>query len=356
MHIVTRNVNSAFRSMVEAFDSGMSVVRKPYSNPNGSGFTLAIDEPVTITYKQPKERVLFNSARDLNPFFALYESLWMLAGRNDVESLAYYCSKIARFSDDGETFNGAYGYRWRHADGYGSKDENDNVDQLNLIVKQLKDNPNSRQAVLAMWNVEDDLLKTGKSKDICCNLMVKFKVREQKLDITVFNRSNDLILGTLGNDYVVFSFLQEYMAARLGIEVGVYHQISDDMHVYENNWKPKDWIESYEGYDNFYHKNFKSDWESVPFIENPDVFEKELIEFVEVNSKFTTDPMYRVYWEEPFLANVAQPMCYAFHFHKEKDYQGALYRCGEIKADDWRLACTQWLKKRSMKSAKENEV
>src|SRR5262249_11634251 len=148
------------------------------------GTVLVIDEPVTITYTHPRERVLFNTVRDANPFFHLYEALWMLAGRNDVAPLSYYNSRMKEFSDDGKTLNGAYGYRWRNARGreYGSGltivmvDDPTlptgkrpvcadlsvgSCDQLDTLVNHLRADPTSRRAVLQMWNVEDDLLKIG---------------------------------------------------------------------------------------------------------------------------------------------------------------------------------------------------
>ena len=103
--------------------------------------------------------VLFNSARDCNPWFHLYESLWMLAGRNDVASIAYYAKNMANYSDDGKTLNGAYGFRWRHMVARGQPWKG--VDQLDILVNHLKADPTSRRAVLQMWNVEDDLLKIG---------------------------------------------------------------------------------------------------------------------------------------------------------------------------------------------------
>jgi thymidylate synthase len=169
----------------------------------------------------------------------------MLAGRNDVDSVAYYAKQMREYSDDGKTLNGAYGYRWRKAKtnvlGSGVDDGivYDEIDQLAVIVNHLKAQTESRRAVLQMWNVEDDLLKIGsdldfmrgkESKDVCCNLSVMFAVRKVNtgpgdygdeyrsyLDMTVTNRSNDLIWGLLGANFVHFTILQEYMAARLGV-------------------------------------------------------------------------------------------------------------------------------------------
>src|SRR5690606_9555427 len=117
-----------------------------------NGPVAQILEPVIVTYTHPRERVLLYTERDCNPFFHLYESLWMLAGRNDVAPLAYYNKRMPEFSDDGKTFHGAYGYRWRTHFGW---------DQLRAIVEELRTNSNSRRVVLQMWdanisNLRDD--------------------------------------------------------------------------------------------------------------------------------------------------------------------------------------------------------
>jgi hypothetical protein len=88
----------------------------------------------------------------------------MLAGRNDVATVAYYAKQMREYSEDGKTLNGAYGYRWRNqlVNVYEHGDPTwQHVDQLDVLVAHLKADPTSRRAVLQMWNVEDDLLKIG---------------------------------------------------------------------------------------------------------------------------------------------------------------------------------------------------
>lgn len=362
MHLTTRNVNTAFKALVNLFakekgdiygqgfivDQRDKVVRRPSRN----GPVLMVDEPVTITYTHPKERVLFNQARDANPFFHLYESLWMLAGRNDVAPLAYYASNMSNYSDDGETLNGAYGYRWRHFQPVKEPGWEDlERDQLDLLVAHLKADPTSRRAVLQMWDVEDDLLKIGESKDVCCNTAVYFSVRTIEgdrcepwfLDMTVTNRSNDLIWGCLGANAVHFSFLQEYMAARIGVEVGRYNQFTNNLHVYESNWKPDEWLASAnvtDGYGDLKGGTF------ISLVKDPAMFEEELPRFVErFSGKLPAEDLADD-WKEPFLLDVAQPMLIAFACHKVRDYHGAFAGMEHIMADDWRTVATNWLTKR----------
>lgn len=398
MHLKTRNVNTAFRHLVGMMSGAgdyhtdrdaPAVVRRPSRN----GSVLQVDEPVTVTYSHPRERVLFNAARDCNPFFHLFESLWMLAGRNDVASVAYYAKQVREYSDDGGVLNGAYGYRWRHSQvpDHQNLENGDGVDQLEALVDHLKADPTSRRAVLQMWNVEDDLLKIGQpckscatvgkgprkdcpwckgsnfqdgSRDVCCNLSVMFSIRNVStgieaaghidvLDMTVTNRSNDMIWGMLGANYVHFSFLQEYMAARLGVDVGVYHHFTNNLHVYDWNWKPEEWLAAENAQPFGFHTSNPDDWGSqyrgwaaVPLVKYPAAFEVELPEFVETHSGKLAADRLENRWTEPFLSSVAGPLLTAFACHKEKADHCAFQAAGMIAADDWRIAAENWLRRR----------
>lgn len=186
-----------------------------------NGPVLVSPEPVTTVYTHPTEKVIFHPERDANPAFHLYESLWMLAGRNDVAGPARYVKRMATFSDDGRTLHDAYGHRWRRKW----------TDQLNIIVQRLRDNPEDRRCVLQMWSSFDDLANNGRA--VPCNLTATFQRDiEGRLDLAVFNRSNDIIWGAYGANAVQFGTLLEYMAARIGCPVGTYSQISINWHAY----------------------------------------------------------------------------------------------------------------------------
>ena len=368
MHTVHRNVNHAFNHYVcEAhhYPKFLNIRELPSRN----GPVMQIMEPVTITYESPRERVLFNPARDANPFFHLYEALWMLAGRRDVAPVAYYASNMRNYSDDGETLNGAYGYRWRQAQKWVSEDptmldthefpmwEPYRVDQLETLLGHLAgaEEP-TRRAVLSMWNVEDDLLKVDSSKDVCCNLAARFKVREERtvgddgydearlyLDMTVFNRSNDLVWGAFGANVVHFSFLQEYMACALGIEVGRYNQISDDLHIYVERWNPDQLIKGMEASPVTYPP-------TAPklFVDsaNREDFDQVLVEFV---SRYSGGERPEKAWTVSgysFLDDVAVPMCESFYAHKRKDYDQARSWLDKMPTCDWELAARLWIQRR----------
>ena len=375
MHLTYNNVNDAFSGLVEAMhlsqhrnwvpDSKVPRV-KTVVRQSRYGDVLMIPEPVTVTYRRPEDRVLFNPIRDCNPFFHVYESLWMLAGRNDVACLAYFNSRMSEFSDDGKLLRGSYGHRWRSWFGY---------DQLDVIVRELRVNPDSRRCVLSMWYATglpgtstSDLhtAVTPGSKDVPCNTHAYFLVNDGKLDMTVCNRSNDLVWGMLGANIVHLSFLQEYLAAHIGIPVGLYHQFTNNLHVYVNRWTPVDWLR-------FSNRDYRT-MHDQPIVDYPlyqgvsvplcqpldkadrrfhplcnvdgtmltaDTFYKQVQHFVEhVNDLTETG------YSEPFLEWVAKPMMLAFHAHKRRNYDDALNCCDSILASDWKIAAHQWIDRR----------
>jgi len=192
-----------------------------------NGRVIRAEGPVATVYSSPLEKVVSWKVRDANPFFHLYESLWMLAGRRDVGGPARYAKNMLNYSDDGQTLHDAYGYRWREYFGR---------NQIAQIVQQLKANPLDRQCVLQMWDPKVDLGRKGKA--VPCNLVATFQIDPvwSKLNMTVFCRSNDIIWGTYGANAVHFGFLLEYVAVKTGFQVGKYTQISVNYHAYEEQY------------------------------------------------------------------------------------------------------------------------
>ncbi len=104
---LVRNVSEALCLAKQALEiSGVLVKTR-----NGAAYEFP--GPVVTTYTHPRERVLFYKERDANPFFHFMESMWMLAGRNDVDWIMQFNGRMNTYSDDGVTFHGAYGHRWR---------------------------------------------------------------------------------------------------------------------------------------------------------------------------------------------------------------------------------------------------
>ena len=170
---------------------------------------------VATVIAEPQRRVHVVPGRWANPFLALSDSLHVLAGRSDVASLLPYNQRIVEFSDDGHWLYGAYGPRI--------------ANQIMPLIERLRANPTDRRAILSIWEERDLQAST---LDPPCNDIVAFKLREDRLYMTVFNRSNDLHWGLYAVNVYQFSILQEYIAARLQVELGTQTHISNSLHVY----------------------------------------------------------------------------------------------------------------------------
>ena len=213
--IKVRNVN-------EALGEGFQWLKVAgIDEPSRNGPVRVAPDPVVTEYTHPTERVLFNIDRDANPVFHLLESIWMLAGRDDVGFLLPYNARMALYAEPNGAVHGAYGYRWRKMFG---------VDQLLEIANELRRNPSSRQCVLQMWSAQADL--GAVVKDRPCNTHVYFDCRGGALNMTVCCRSNDILWGAYGANAVHFSMMQELVAWGAEVPVGVYRQMSNNFHAY----------------------------------------------------------------------------------------------------------------------------
>ena len=335
--IKANNINDAFVKGVDLFKGQTNFRRQKSRN----GDTLECVDPVTTVYKKPWERVLLEETRDANPFFHLVEAIWMMAGSNNLRQLTHFNAGMANFSDNGELLNGAYGYRWRKQFDH---------DQLPTIIEMLKQDPDSRRVVLQMWDAVHDL--NSPSIDIPCNTNIYFKVRDYELQMTVCNRSNDMIWGAYGANVVHMSVLQEYIAASLDLPMGKYYQISDSFHIYDTEqWKTIKNID----FDAFSH--------ALPMY-----YPKDLIPVVDEYTTFTQDCKYflnvlptgketqlelshceSISWssfKNRIFPLVLRPMIKAFTYHKMRDYENCYKQIENIQAEDWRMACTTWITKR----------
>lgn len=168
------------------------------------------------------ERTILLAGRRWNPAFAVVEAAWVIAGRNDVKTLEKFIKNFRDYSDDGHTLQGAYGNRLRYFFGR---------DQIEVAIEELTRNPTSRRVVLSLYGSNDLGLK---SKDIPCNTQINLRRVNGQLEMTVFNRSNDLWLGVPYN-WFVFRVLQHMIADRLKIPCGIQRHISTCLHLYQDH-------------------------------------------------------------------------------------------------------------------------
>lgn len=320
-------------TVCEALPKGVSLLQEAgHIEDSRAGPVLVAPWPVATVYHQPLERVLLNPIRDANPFFHLMESMWMLVGRDDATFLDTYVQDFsARFSEDGVQ-HGAYGKRWRN---HFCFDGNYPIDQLDVLVDQLKADPASRQAVLTMYDPMADMIGIGhpRYKDIPCNTQVFFRIKDHRLHQTVMCRSNDIIWGCYGANAVHFAFLLEYMAARIGVGVGTYTQVSNNFHAYVEPLtklmeRADDLVE-----------NLYTRCHGLPAVlmDDPSTFDQELDRVLRGDDRTMRNR---------FLSGTVATAMAAMRVYRIGDRKGALTVAGGIDASDWRQACCEWIERR----------
>lgn len=164
--------------------------------------------------------VLTSKPRKLGYRFMAAEAAWILSGDDKVDTISPFSKEISKFSDDGKVFAGAYGPKI--------------LDQLDYVVDALKQDRDTRQAVLTIWRENP-----GPSKDVPCTVSVQWLVRDGKLHCVDTMRSSDL---WLGHPYDVFNFsmlslyvLLDLRAAGVELELGDLFLQAGSKHVYVRN-------------------------------------------------------------------------------------------------------------------------
>lgn len=317
--IKAHNVNDAFLSGLWWLRT--AGVREESRN----GPVLVAPGPVVTEYMRPWERVLFQPRRDANHVFHLLEALWMLTGSDDVTPLVPFNSGIVRYTEDGRLMWGAYGYRWRNVWAR---------DQILEAIKQLKNNPNSRQVVIAMWVPDMDLTEAA-YKDRPCNTHIYFDGRGGKLNMTVCCRSNDMLWGAYGANVVHMSVLQEIVAAGAGLPMGVYRQFSNNFHLYTENEMVADLLRTPPTYA---HDNYNTSKDiHIPLIGPGETVDDLLADCQTLIWEDT-----RIY-KTRFVRDVADPLKHTYLDRKS----GRPYTLAGIAWCDWKLGFKEWCERRN---------
>ena len=167
------------------------------------------------------------------------------------------------------------------------------------------------------------------------------------MDITVTNRSNDAVYGCYGANAYHMSVLQEYLAARIGVEVGTYTQFSNNLHMYE--WSA-DRANHTAALDSRYDIS-ESGYPGVrPLVDHPESFDEELRFFLE-NPLESAARL-----KNSHFSAVAQPMLLANLARKDRAWPKAMEHAESIQAPDLRRATVEWLRRRETASADKRET
>ena len=177
---------------------------------------------VGFTIEHPTDMMILNGERQWNREYADSEWQWYLSGDRNINKLGDIYGKIPpiwkRMADKDGNVNSNYGWQWKRNE------------QLDNVIAMLESNPDTRQAAISIYDAKE--INDGHyQNDTPCTYAVQFTILNNKLNMAVVMRSNDLWFGFC-NDQYCFANLQMLVAYELGIDCGEYYHYAHNLHLY----------------------------------------------------------------------------------------------------------------------------
>jgi thymidylate synthase len=157
----------------------------------------------------------------------IYELLWFLTGDTNVKFLKDNGISIwDEWADDKGNLGPVYGHQWRSW----SSHNGESIDQIKILIDQIKVNPDSRRLIVSAWNVADiDQMKLPP-----CHAFFQFYVANGRLSCQLYQRSADIFLGVPFN-IASYALLTMMIAQVCGLRLGEFVHTLGDAHIYLNH-------------------------------------------------------------------------------------------------------------------------
>ncbi len=161
----------------------------------------------------------------------IYELLWFLKGDTNVKYLQEHGVRIwNEWADENGDLGPVYGKQWRN---FTTLDKDGNkvaVDQIKDVIRQIKENPNSRRLIVCAWHPgQTDYMALPP-----CHTLFQFYVADGKLSLQLYQRSADTFLGVPFN-IASYALLLMMVAQVTGLKPGEYIHTTGDTHLYLNH-------------------------------------------------------------------------------------------------------------------------
>lgn len=164
----------------------------------------------------PLDNMINTNYRNWKPNYAELEWQWYLSEDPNAEEIAKVAKIWNKCMDGNGYVNSNYGWQWSRGK------------QLDYVTQELKLNPESRRASISIYDAKD---RYNFENDTPCTYAINFYILNNKLNMSVMMRSNDLWYGFC-NDQYCFSKLQEMISNELKIEIGSYYHFVNNIHLY----------------------------------------------------------------------------------------------------------------------------
>lgn len=157
----------------------------------------------------------------------IYELLWFLRGDTNVKWLQEHGVKIwNEWADENGELGPVYGHQWRSWPDYNG----DTIDQIDNVVKQIRNNPDSRRMIVSAWNVAE----VEQMALPPCHTLFQFYVAEGRLSLQLYQRFADTFLGIPFN-IASYALLLQMVAQVTGLRPGDFIHTTGDTHIYLNH-------------------------------------------------------------------------------------------------------------------------
>jgi thymidylate synthase len=170
----------------------------------------------------------------------IHELLWFLKGETNIAYLLEHNVNIwNEWADGNGELGPIYGYQWRSW----PKPDGKSIDQIQQVIDQLKQTPNSRRMIVSAWNVADlpdesispqQNVNLGKMALAPCHAFFQFYVADGKLSCQLYQRSCDTFLGVPFN-IASYALLTHMVAQQADLHVGDFIWTGGDVHLYLNH-------------------------------------------------------------------------------------------------------------------------
>jgi thymidylate synthase len=158
--------------------------------------------------------------------------LWFLQGSTNTQYLTENGVRIwDEWADENGDLGPVYGSQWRSW----PKPSGGHIDQISDLIKQIKNNPDSRRLIVSAWNVAD----VERMALPPCHMMFQFYVANGKLSCQLYQRSADIFLGVPFN-IASYALLTMMVAQVCDLEAGDFVHTLGDAHLYSNHLEQVD--------------------------------------------------------------------------------------------------------------------
>jgi thymidylate synthase len=159
----------------------------------------------------------------------IHELLWFLSGDTNIAYLKDNGVSIwDEWADENGDLGPVYGHQWRSW----PTPDGGTIDQISNLVRQIRENPDSRRLIVSAWNVaevENMALPP-------CHSLFQFYVAESRLSCQLYQRSADVFLGVPFN-IASYALLTMMVAQVCELEPGDFVHTFGDAHLYSNHFE-----------------------------------------------------------------------------------------------------------------------